>query len=255
MEGFQCTDPRDKLYGILSLVDWGQESRPVPDYSKDSFEVAADALCIIVKTQRSSPWWLYVILLCQIFEITPETTSLRRAIEIRSGPSGKASRSEDARLVQASSGWKYIQIGNHPGTSVSQTDDGTPYLGLEQCQNFSKLWTGQETVVACVPLDTRAGDRFVYDDDLGGRIRGGVIARASEEGEYSIIGPTVSWSKNKLQDYADLRYLTAHWNIEDILVCAWKSIHMSPEEASDDEISEFVNMRVCGSSDSSYFTE
>jgi hypothetical protein len=124
---------------------------------------------------------------------------------------------------------------------------------LEQCQNFSKLWIGPETLVAYVPLDTRVGDWFTYSDYfIPQRVVLGVVVRTSNEGQYSIIGPTVSCYRGRLQNHMEFR---GHWNVEDMLVLAWKSRQISPETASDDEISEFVNMRICGSPDSSYFTE
>lgn len=40
MQYFSCADARDKLYGILALVDWPGQSKPDPDYSNDCFQVA-----------------------------------------------------------------------------------------------------------------------------------------------------------------------------------------------------------------------
>ncbi|KAI0975311.1 heterokaryon incompatibility protein-domain-containing protein [Xylaria arbuscula] len=42
--GLECYDPRDKLYGFLSIVDWTGMQRPQPDYTHDVFDIALDAL-------------------------------------------------------------------------------------------------------------------------------------------------------------------------------------------------------------------
>ena len=48
MPHFHCADPRDKLYGILSLVNWKDIPVPVPDYDKNSLEIAVEVLGMIL---------------------------------------------------------------------------------------------------------------------------------------------------------------------------------------------------------------
>jgi hypothetical protein len=50
---FECVDVRDKLYGVLALVDWQGNSRPNPDYSKDNFQVFVDALRLVTMCEFS----------------------------------------------------------------------------------------------------------------------------------------------------------------------------------------------------------
>jgi len=55
MPYFHCADPRDKFYGILSLVDWNENHPvPVPDYNKNSFEVAVEVLTLVLADRRKS---------------------------------------------------------------------------------------------------------------------------------------------------------------------------------------------------------
>ncbi|KAJ5057638.1 hypothetical protein J3E72DRAFT_161797, partial [Bipolaris maydis] len=73
-----CTDPRDRLFGILSLVHWPDGQKPKVDYGKDRYEVALDATkllngCGPEITQR----------LCHIFQVTGEETSLLHAQSVR----------------------------------------------------------------------------------------------------------------------------------------------------------------------------
>jgi hypothetical protein len=44
MQHFHCTDVRDRLYGVLSLVDWQDTTIPVPDYEQDSFQIAVEIM-------------------------------------------------------------------------------------------------------------------------------------------------------------------------------------------------------------------
>lgn len=50
----QCQDPRDKIYGVLSMVDW-QDTLPIePDYTADIFELAVLAMTRIIEQSKCS---------------------------------------------------------------------------------------------------------------------------------------------------------------------------------------------------------
>jgi hypothetical protein len=87
---FNCADVRDKLYGVLSLVDWdeGRGGRaPTPDYTKDSFSLAVEILQMyldnprIAPTDGSSLHWAEQ--LREVFKIEPTQLSMRTAIRAR----------------------------------------------------------------------------------------------------------------------------------------------------------------------------
>lgn len=40
----ECEDPRDKIYGIRSLIAWSRNKAPTPDYSKDVFVLAKEVI-------------------------------------------------------------------------------------------------------------------------------------------------------------------------------------------------------------------
>lgn len=44
LNGFQCQDPRDRIYGTLSLVDWASPIPISPNYRKSRFDVALEVL-------------------------------------------------------------------------------------------------------------------------------------------------------------------------------------------------------------------
>ena len=79
---------RDKLYGILSLVDWEGNPRPSKDYSKDDFQVSVNALKLVAmyeSPQKYLSMWTRAQDTLWVFGITLAAASLRKAIEIRSG--------------------------------------------------------------------------------------------------------------------------------------------------------------------------
>lgn len=51
----QCTDKRDKIYGIISVYDWDPVAPVIPDYTKTAFEVYMDFMGAISKVQQHRP--------------------------------------------------------------------------------------------------------------------------------------------------------------------------------------------------------
>jgi hypothetical protein len=87
MQHFQCTDLRDKLYGILSLVEWGNRKRPDPDYAKDRFEVCVMILQLYLDDEVLAPvsgtYVEWTHRLHDVFNISPEVEAMRKALETR----------------------------------------------------------------------------------------------------------------------------------------------------------------------------
>jgi len=54
---FQCTDVRDKLFGVLALIEWGSSRPLVPDYGKDNCEIAIEVLRLYLNHPESAPTW------------------------------------------------------------------------------------------------------------------------------------------------------------------------------------------------------
>lgn len=55
MHNFQCNDVRDRLFGILALVDWGCGKPPVPDYEKPNWQVAIEVLRLFLENSEAAP--------------------------------------------------------------------------------------------------------------------------------------------------------------------------------------------------------
>lgn len=87
---FQCADIRDKLYGVLSLVDW-DECRggrvPTPDYAKDAFSLAVEIQQIYLENPRLAPAGASNLHCAEqvrtVFKFEPAQPSMRTAIRSR----------------------------------------------------------------------------------------------------------------------------------------------------------------------------
>ena len=55
MNSFKCTDARDRLFGVLALVDWGRGKAVVPDYDKDSYQLAIEVLRLYLENPKTNP--------------------------------------------------------------------------------------------------------------------------------------------------------------------------------------------------------
>ncbi|KAH8725749.1 heterokaryon incompatibility protein-domain-containing protein [Phaeosphaeriaceae sp. PMI808] len=91
MQHFHCADVRDKLYGVLSLVDWIGTSIPTPDYNKDPFQVAIEVLGRYLREKNCAPVYGEDIewagRLCEVFNISLKQMALYEAIRVRCLPS------------------------------------------------------------------------------------------------------------------------------------------------------------------------
>lgn len=84
----QCQDPRDKAYGIISLIDWGDVEPLEPDYTQSDLEVAVKFVEAIMKLgeaqKLSEPSvWKFVILVVKLFNFNIGSRGLYEAIKAR----------------------------------------------------------------------------------------------------------------------------------------------------------------------------
>jgi len=121
MDKFKCTDPRDRLYGILNLVLWPEQKKPAPNYNKDNFEVALDALHLMADVALEQMNWIDRLL--EMFQVTLADESLRRVIAVRSSLDQKTTTSIDrssAHFSVINMYWRSTQISS---VTVSSKDN------------------------------------------------------------------------------------------------------------------------------------
>lgn len=142
MQHFKCTDLRDKLYGILSLVEWGNRKRPDPDYAKDRFEVCVMILQLYLDDDVLAPvsgtYVEWTHRLHEVFDISPEVKAMREALETRySLPILPETISKTRGMIQAEDNATYrSREGSRVSLPLSQL------LKRTTKRRFRNMWYG-----------------------------------------------------------------------------------------------------------------
>lgn len=83
----QCQDPRDKVYGIISLIDWGDIPPLKPDYTHNDVEVATRFVESIMELGEAreigEPIWKYLIITIKLLSLNTESRGLAEALVAR----------------------------------------------------------------------------------------------------------------------------------------------------------------------------
>ena len=184
MDRFQSSDVRDRLYGILSVVNW-RGAAPVPDYTKDSFELATEVLRRILASgddtfrfYTAMKWIRHIRVL---FQVSPEQEAVRKAIEARHKPFTAAPTYVGSQESERLGGWEwhgteirglgFKRESNQPVRSRrkkwSSRDVQKQHTPQLQClersldQPFVQLRDDKGLVFAYAPSETRAGDWYL----------------------------------------------------------------------------------------------
>lgn len=75
VSGMLCQDPRDRIYGTLSMVEWGEHDPIEPDYSIDEFDLAVQ----ILRRLRLQSLWLVMY----------RASTLGQSLELEHRPSAR----------------------------------------------------------------------------------------------------------------------------------------------------------------------
>lgn len=83
----QCQEPRDKAYGIISLIDWGDVAPLEPDYTQNDLEAAVKFIEAIIRLGQAreldEPIWKFVILVVKLFNLNIGSPGLVEALKAR----------------------------------------------------------------------------------------------------------------------------------------------------------------------------
>ncbi|POS80096.1 hypothetical protein DHEL01_v201503 [Diaporthe helianthi] len=94
----QCYDPRDKVYGIISLIDWGDVAPLEPDYTQNHVQVAVKFIEVIVKLGQveklTEPIWKYVILVVKLFNLNVDSPGIADGLKARRGPTEESTEQD-----------------------------------------------------------------------------------------------------------------------------------------------------------------
>jgi hypothetical protein len=259
-KSFACADVRDHLYGVLSLVDWQGGPAPIPNYSKDSFEILKEVVRISPRPLPSGIEF-YVGTLLQVFEITNENLFLQKAIESRHRLTKTPTSLEQQRHDSGGSIHRSLQVRAydvaHPTCPFDDDDQFDQQLWILQGEpndTFVKLVDKHGKLCAYATLDTREGDWYVAEIDHDT----GIILRTSESVRHSLVGIAV-WAVDRscAADLLQMFYYGAKgvqrfeiwWGTEDLIVLTW--LYQNARSQQD----VLLNTRICGAEGSSYATD
>jgi len=270
LQNFRCVDTRDNLYGILSIVDWPQGRVPVPDYTKDDFEVAKHVLSLWFQHRSYPPIEFQCPLLLKLFNVTLELASLRDAIALRSSVAPQMDLglqdNHDSEIAKGETNWRGIHI--IEGNRISKHADGRRQSNLHSCY-VEQVQNGRFVLIRLdshitvrAHVETKVGDWCVVEDLRPFRHGSyGLIIRELDDHRYVVVGSalvdnTGDGLKYELEEKSSLSRFKGWLDPEDLMVLAWMLDELKgKEQVSDEDIEKFVNMRVCGWKGSSYFQE
>jgi hypothetical protein len=135
VENHQCENPRNKLYGILGLVDWSNGPVPVPDYNKDIFELIKDVFDILLvwKLHQTSnyPSSLLTVARALLYTVSVDLQhdSLRNAVASRNdpGPGASPSYKQFEYLRYADVSWRGMKL-SMPPRRTNASPNGSLYV-------------------------------------------------------------------------------------------------------------------------------
>lgn len=166
----QCVDLKDKVYGIISLVDWGNVAPPKPDYTKSDFEVAAEFLDAIMKhldaQEVDTPMRRYFAVTISNLKLDAASPELTNALAARRGPSKVCAaeptimpiQNSTLRLAIPAHGWRVSaeEVEKNNAILKGLQPFGRDQIVLPQCiaagdwviddpesQWFKKMWYGR----------------------------------------------------------------------------------------------------------------
>lgn len=189
----QCADLKDKVYGIISLIDWGDVAPPKPDYTKSDLKVAAEFLDAIMKhldaQEVDTPMRQYFAVTVSNLKLDAASPELTNALAARRGsseicaaePTIMPIQNSTLRLAIPAHGWRISAEEIEKNSSILQglQPFGRDQIVLPKCaaagdwviddletQWFKKIWYGSfegELVHGFKPLlimrEAHEGDR------------------------------------------------------------------------------------------------
>ena len=271
MKGFECADSRDKVYGILALVDWqfeGLRKPLVPNYTQDTFGLAAEVLSLIVDitATRYADW---AAVLIKALKLSHGQKSVRIAIAKRQQPIKELKGLKQTRFIDV--GW----IGTRLRSADAMRDD--PNSGDIYCRRIFEdpaapveLVNFRSNLFTFAPPGTKKGDWLLMYSEQRSLARDlqGLILIVRKVGEKFVIvnqamPSSEIFDRGYLRKSGHWRNLQVRWNCEDLLLMVMRRHQYHKpnktsfagnltEEEEDARIKNWSLQRVCITEMSSY---
>ncbi|KAL1856853.1 hypothetical protein Daus18300_010616 [Diaporthe australafricana] len=156
VEKWQCEDPRDRVYGTLSMIEWEGKEPIQPDYSKDSFGIGLEVLRRLGNDAEFETlfWQILQVVKILIPDLISDPSRMRAIQERRSGdfkvpPAIPTPNPGNTRTMTMIRAWgKRLCLHNASWQLQRQPSSEVPdYSGLELCNGESFPSDGLLTVV------------------------------------------------------------------------------------------------------------
>lgn len=242
----QCADKRDKVFGLLSIITWGDVPAMIPDYTQTEFEIAVDFIRALVELEETSK---EDICLQDICFLTTGNLGLNNwshgvggALKARRGkPEEALVGAQEMRLdAPLLSGWTYAAgwclLDEHLDRSHSEYCIWNP-PGNEDRDVYLPRWTRQGDWVIEVRghvfgwFGTFECPALLLMRDIGHSQRGPFVGHGFGSTKGTELAPT------KFQ---------IHWDAEDLVVlCLTMNSPGKIGKGWDDWLEDFLNAGVC----------
>jgi hypothetical protein len=248
----QCSDERDRIYSILSLVDWPSGISPVPDYDKSAFDLAVETLGILFCDQRRVRAYRFfeaAELLEELFNLLPMYEFIHEAISTAPEPVGPKWHEHSRSRIAT---WLWYAIKIHPPSSRSGRFVQMHVVGSSDDKEKKLLVDDNGVPFAEASARTQAGDWYIqtYMTSLGKRSILGLVVRALENSSLTVVGLACKLGNHRRRVVEDTwifrkESLTVHWDPEDALL-----FHMWIRNGTHDN--GLDDVRICRFENSSY---
>ncbi|KUI69487.1 Heterokaryon incompatibility protein 6, OR allele [Cytospora mali] len=254
-----CADPRDRVYGVISVVDWENKPPICPDYTKDRLEIAIEAIGAI-ETLGSSQDLPKVEKAARSLDLIDHPSrQLAEAIQRRrrsSQHSVNTNQKHHHRIQDSFQGWLLAQEEGKWELSHSQPYDKAPILvrslGGYLSSREASAETNAHTII--LPPTTQAGD-WLLVKYLSEDLCLALIGRQQADGRFDIVGKGAISPVLSDMPYGDDHTLVdVHFDIEDsiVLICEGEGFRSGLNHVPDDKFTEYLETKVCGQVGSSY---
>jgi hypothetical protein len=222
---FECGNPRDRLYGILSLVNWRGRPPPEVDYKKNNLAVGTEIMSHVLRGDYhhdgTAQEWADKVL--KLLKITVEDLFMRNAIESRIHRATAYTSRTDQASTRIEPFWSATKIQAHR----QRGQHSPPPLWLlprGPKDDFPTLIDRRGNFFADVNANTRDGDWLLTNPSDS--FDAGIIARVADIHKdyitYKFVGVAILPKSCELDDLEvtpdEFHRLSVRWHEEDILV-------------------------------------
>lgn len=256
---FHCSDPCDKLYGILSLVDWSSSVVAEADYSKNVLSLAVEVFNLMRKPSLSFVSWTLMDaqVIAEAFALSYQDDHVQHAMQIRFNA---VHGSHHPVMDLARLGFLLNSAdvkGEWPGQlSLSEGASHETQLFLRggaRNETKSSIVDSKGTVCVSAPLGAEAGDWYIpLLLGLSDGKKTGLIIRATDGPNYALVGVASDIQGTRASIHMDDRFSNRYWRIS---WSTYDALLLSMMIKGCDDISTLVNYRICASPGSSFARE